>query len=90
MREELIFSADTKVSRERAAELLDTLGLDSVGDRVVRTLSGAQPKMCALAIGMVNNPSVLLVDEPTNQLDRASRHLVVDLTLPIRPNTGRG
>jgi ABC-type multidrug transport system ATPase subunit len=89
VREELIFAADTKVSRERATELLDTLGLDSVGDRVVRTLSGGQPKMCALAVDLVHNPSVPLVDEPTNQLDRASRHLVVDLALSIRPNTGR-
>lgn len=83
VRENLIFAADTKASRERATELLDTLGLAPIRDRVVRTLSGGQQQMCALAVGMVHNPSVLLVDEPTSQLDHVSRDLVVDLLTRI-------
>ncbi|WP_298212542.1 ABC transporter ATP-binding protein [Ferrimicrobium sp.] len=83
VRENLVFAADTKESRARAEELLETLGLAPLAQRVVRSLSGGQQQMCALAVGMVHDPSVLLVDEPTSQLDHASRDLVVDLLMRI-------
>lgn len=81
--ENLVFAADTKASRARAQELLETLGLAPIANRVVRTLSGGQQQMCALAVGMVHDPSVLLVDEPTSQLDHRSRDLVVELLMRI-------
>ena len=60
-------------------DLLDRLGLGAVADTVVARLSGGEQQRVALATALVHRPAVLLLDEPTSQLDARSRDVVLAL-----------
>ncbi|HLI52285.1 MAG TPA: ATP-binding cassette domain-containing protein, partial [Thermomicrobiaceae bacterium] len=59
--------------RKRVADLLDWVGLSDAADKIVRTYSGGMKRRLDIAMGLVNNPSVLFLDEPTTGLDPESR-----------------
>ncbi|MGN6598115.1 MAG: ABC transporter ATP-binding protein [Actinomycetes bacterium] len=61
------------------AELLEALQLGDVGDARLSSLSGGALQRVALAVSVANAPGLLLVDEPTSQLDRDARGAVLDL-----------
>ncbi|WP_029895302.1 energy-coupling factor ABC transporter ATP-binding protein [Desulfohalovibrio reitneri] len=64
-------------ARERAEETLDRLGLPHLADRLSHTLSGGEMKLAALATVLSMRPRLLLLDEPSNDLDpRARDHLL--------------
>ena len=56
----------------RAAELLVMLGIADKADRRPAQLSGGEQQRVAIAVALANHPQVLLADEPTGELDRAS------------------
>ncbi len=60
-------------ARERAQELIQELGLSGFVDRLTKTYSGGQRRKLDIAIGMVHQPAVLFLDEPTTGLDPVSR-----------------
>jgi ABC-type lipoprotein export system ATPase subunit len=60
-------------------ELLSRLGLEKVADSVVARLSGGEQQRVALATALVHRPAVLLLDEPTSQLDARSREAAMAL-----------
>jgi ABC-2 type transport system ATP-binding protein len=55
--------------RARAEEVLATVRLEQLGDRLVRTLSGGERARASLATALVGRPAVLILDEPTVGLD---------------------
>ena len=59
--------------RERVDELLDRLGLADAGDRIAKTYSGGMQRRLDVALGLVNRPRVLFLDEPTTGLDPEAR-----------------
>lgn len=72
-------SAGLPVDRARLHELLDALGLASLGARRPHELSVGQAQRAALARALARRPELLLVDEPTANLDDEAAHAVVEL-----------
>ena len=63
----------------RGRRLLETLGISEVADRYPAKLSGGQQQRVAIARALINNPTLLLADEPTGALDTHSGDQVMDL-----------
>ncbi|AGZ39925.1 ABC transporter ATP-binding protein [Actinoplanes friuliensis] len=70
------FGIPRKVARERAAELLDFVQLTERADSKVEPLSGGMKRRLTIARALVNEPEIVLLDEPTTGLDPQARHLV--------------
>jgi len=64
--------------KERIPRLLEFAGLATKGDTGIRTLSGGMKRRLTLARALVNDPEILVLDEPTTGLDPQARHLIWD------------
>ena len=71
----------------KASVLLEALGLEQLAGSVVQTLSGGEAQRVAVARALVNDPDVVLADEPTASLDAAMKQSVMDT---IRATTVEG
>jgi putative ABC transport system ATP-binding protein len=65
--------------RGRALELLDRVGVASEADRLPAALSGGQQQRVAIARALANDPTVVLADEPTGNLDSVTASSILDL-----------
>ena len=78
-----LYKVPAAIGQRRADELLETLGLAERADEAVETFSRGMKQRLHLARGLVNDPPVLFLDEPTTGMDpvaaREFRALVVDL-----------
>ncbi|MEV0201243.1 ATP-binding cassette domain-containing protein [Nonomuraea sp. NPDC050691] len=66
------------------AEVLDRFELSEVADRPARTLSGGQKRRVAIALGLVHNPPLIFLDEPTTGLDPQNRANLWDSVRRLR------
>jgi ABC-2 type transport system ATP-binding protein len=73
-----LYGISGAAGRERAAELLELVGLTEAADRRTKTYSGGMKRRLDLASALVHQPKVLFLDEPTTGLDPASRLTVWD------------
>jgi len=62
--------------RERVPRLLEFAGLGARADARINTLSGGMKRRLTLARGLVNDPQLVVMDEPTTGLDPQARHLI--------------
>jgi ABC-2 type transport system ATP-binding protein len=60
-------------AKARAADLIDSLDLGAVADRVVSSLSGGQRRRLDIAMGLIHAPALLFLDEPSTGLDPQNR-----------------
>ncbi len=75
----MIFCDADKTTRERRAQsLLDRFGVGHVSHKIPSMLSGGQQQRVSVARSMVNDPKILLADEPTGNLDSVSTQQVMD------------
>ena len=79
---------ETGPMRGRACELLDAVGLADRRDFRPKALSGGQRQRVAVARALINEPSLVLADEPTGNLDRGSADQVMALIDEINRDTG--
>jgi len=71
--------ATKKNAREIARERLSWVELDELGARYPHQLSGGQMQRVAIARALVQNPAILLADEPTGNLDTSTGNLILEL-----------
>ena len=75
--------ADRAAIRARAAQLLGAVGLSHRLDHRPGQLSGGERQRAAVARALINSPKLLLADEPTGALDRASAERLADLLAEV-------
>lgn len=73
----------TKEAISRANELLDLVGLSSVKKKLASKISGGQQQRVAIARSLMNNPKIILADEPTGNLDSDSTEKIYELLRDI-------
>jgi len=80
----LFFAKLRKVDARAAAEALAKVGLDGHEHKRVRDLSGGMKQRLALAIALIADPPIIVLDEPTSNLDESGRSEVVETLMNLR------
>ena len=76
-------------ARDRALEWLDWLGLANRANHYPSQLSGGEMQRAALVRALINDPSIILADEPTGNLDSRSGRTVMELFAELNRRSGR-
>ena len=83
-----LYHVPDKIAKERANELLELVGLKDAAGRDVSTYSGGMRKRLELIIGLIHNPKVLFLDEPTLGLDIQTRSVIWDYLKKLNKENG--
>ncbi|MGH2643420.1 MAG: ABC transporter ATP-binding protein [Chitinophagaceae bacterium] len=80
----LIYAGVSKKERvERAMEMLEKVGLQDRADHKPNELSGGQCQRVAIARALINNPAIILADEPTGNLDSKTSEEIMEMFAKI-------
>ena len=79
----------SKNGKEHAMEMLKMVGMEDRADHRPNELSGGQKQRVAIARAMINDPAIILADEPTGALDSKTGHMVMDLFHKLHEELGK-
>jgi putative ABC transport system ATP-binding protein len=75
--------------RNRAETLLETVGLRQKGYKRPEELSGGEQQRVAVCLALVNDPAIILADEPTGNLDSANSKIITDMLIDLAKREGK-
>mgnify|MGYP004455457063 CR=1 FL=1 len=78
-----------KNQKEKAMEMLEMVGMQERALHRPNELSGGQKQRVAIARAMINDPAIILADEPTGALDSKTSHMVMDLFHELHEKQGK-
>jgi ABC-2 type transport system ATP-binding protein len=80
----LLFAAFFRLGKQRVNEIIDIVGLEEKRKSYVVNLSGGQRQRLAIGIALINNPAILLLDEPTTGLDPNARREIWEILKSLK------
>lgn len=86
---QLLAGVPKEARRERALGLLETVGLRDKCMKRPEELSGGEQQRVAICLALVNDPPLIVGDEPTGNLDSVNRDLIIELLLSLARDSGK-
>jgi len=83
-----LFASFYKQPDEKIGKVIHLVGLEDKKDAYTKNLSGGQRQRLALGISLLNDPEILILDEPTTGLDPTARREIWDILLKLKKNMG--
>ena len=72
-----------RTREEMVMDILEKVGMDDLADRFPGELSGGECQRVAIARAIVNNPEIILADEPTGALDEETEKLIMNILIDL-------
>ena len=80
------YGLDKRTIKQKTDELLQVMGLEDVRNKQIPQFSGGMKRRVNLAIGVIHNPGILFLDEPTVGVDVQTRHAIIDYLIALNKN----
>ena len=74
--------------KNHVADLISLLGIEKISNQYPATLSGGERQRVAIARSIINNPKIILADEPTGNLDDETTRGIINLFIRLREERG--
>lgn len=83
-----LFGMPSQWDQQRVVEALEIVGIENLQDKLCTQLSGGQLQLVYIARALVNEPQLLIMDEPESHLDFRNQHLILNLVRKLRDERG--